>query len=328
MDQIGELFVLGFRGPTIPQWLRSFAGEFGLGGVILFDYDCLDKKYERNVFSPAQVRELCAEIHSLPSHPLVYVDQEGGKVRRLKDKYGFHPLPSAKQFAKLSLTERMETLRLPYRQMKDVGIDVNLAPVVDLDFNPNSPDLGVFERSFSSDIMVVEQCAHSLIEMSRLVGLKLCLKHYPGCGGAHVNPHNELMDLTDTYSEAQVQLFHRLLPHIPMVLFSHGTVNHWEAGVPVCLSPVAVGKVRAAHAPSIVITDDLQMHGVQGLMSTSDAAMRAIQAGVDLILIGNNMLDEQELSASIVQNLARHAQSTPQLVAQIKAAIQRVKALK
>jgi beta-N-acetylhexosaminidase len=92
--KIGEMFMLGFRTPEIPEWLHFFASEFALGGVILFDYDVTIKKYERNIFDKAQVKKLCKEIHALPSRPLIYVDQEGGKVRRLKDKYGFPPLPS------------------------------------------------------------------------------------------------------------------------------------------------------------------------------------------------------------------------------------------
>lgn len=92
---IGELFVLGFRGTRVPDWLRTFSQRFGLGGVILFDYDWQTRQYNRNVHSPAQVAELCAELAELPSPPLIYVDQEGGRVRRFKDKLGFAPLPSA-----------------------------------------------------------------------------------------------------------------------------------------------------------------------------------------------------------------------------------------
>src|SRR5688572_3075059 len=101
MAKVGELFMLGFVGPTLPSWLRDFEARFGLGGVILFDYDYQAKTYENNVRSVEQVRELNAQIAALPSRPLVFVDQEGGKVRRLKDKLGFAPLPSQKELAKL-----------------------------------------------------------------------------------------------------------------------------------------------------------------------------------------------------------------------------------
>ncbi len=138
--------MLGFRGPQIPQWMHDFAHEFGLGGVILFDYDYIDKKYERNIFDPTQVKQLCEQIHCLPSHPLIFIDQEGGKVRRLKEQYGFVPLPSARQFGRLTAPEQIRALRASYTQMREVGIDVNLSPVVDLDVNPDSPDVGPIPR--------------------------------------------------------------------------------------------------------------------------------------------------------------------------------------
>ena len=76
--QVGELFILGFFGKTIPPWLREFAARFGLGGVILFDYSVRTRQYGNNIESPAQVRALCAEISALPSAPMVFIDQEAG----------------------------------------------------------------------------------------------------------------------------------------------------------------------------------------------------------------------------------------------------------
>ena len=78
MNDIGELFIHGFFGKTVPAWLKQFAGRYGLGGVILFDYSCQTREYDNNIDSPAQLRALCAEIAELPSGPLVFIDQEGG----------------------------------------------------------------------------------------------------------------------------------------------------------------------------------------------------------------------------------------------------------
>lgn len=86
---VGELFILGFFGKAVPAWLKAFAGRFGLGGVILFDYSCRTRQYDNNIDAPEQVRSLCEEISSLPSSPMLFIDQEGGLVRRLKDTRGF-----------------------------------------------------------------------------------------------------------------------------------------------------------------------------------------------------------------------------------------------
>jgi beta-N-acetylhexosaminidase len=326
--QIGELFMLGFRGPQVPGWMRDFAGEFGLGGVILFDYDCIDRTFERNIFDPAQVKELCEEIHSLPSRPLIFIDQEGGRVRRLKEERGFVPLPSAREFGRLTAAQRLDVLRPSYAQMREVGIDVNLSPVVDLDINPNSPDVGSIQRSYSADPEVVEQCVSALADVARSVGLKLCLKHFPGTGGAKVNPHDHVMDLSDCLTDVQVAVFKTLLSQVPMVLCSHGVVNQWEKNTPVCLSNVAVSKLRNWAPEAYILTDDLQMQGLQKLMPTGDACVRAVRAGADLILIGNNLKDEQQDAAGFARGLLSACEKDPTLRAHAEASIRRTRKLK
>jgi beta-N-acetylhexosaminidase len=325
---VGELFLLGFRGAQPPDWLREFAREFGLGGVILFDYDCIDKKYERNIFSPQQVKELCASLHALPSRPLVFIDQEGGKVRRLKEERGFAPLPSARAFGRLSRAEQEAALRPSYREMREIGVDVVLAPVVDLDIDPDSPDIGSSQRSYSADPKIVEACARTMADVAQSVGLKLCLKHFPGTGGAKVNPHDYVMDLSGCFTQKQADVFLRLLERVPMVLFSHGVVNQWEKDTPVCLSAFAVEAVRRVAPQAHILTDDLQMQGVQQLMSTGEACLRAIRAGADLIIIGNNMKDEQQQAAGFARDLIAACERDPIIVAHARASIERMRTLK
>lgn len=325
MSNIGELFMLGFRGPTVPAWMKDFAREFGLGGVLLFDYDVLDKKYERNVFSVAQVKELCAEIHALPSRPRVYVDQEGGKVRRLKEKYGFAPLASAKNFPKLGLSERKAQLAESFRQMRDTGIDCDLAPVVDLDINPANPDLGAVERCYSADKATVLENARLLAEAGREFGVDLCLKHFPGCGAATVNSHLDLMDLTDVVTEEQISLFRDLTPEIPNILFSHGMVRNWDAQLPCSLSPAAVTLARPWSPNGIFITDDLQMEGMQKRMTTAQACVLAVRAGLDMLCIGHNLRDEQQDSAKFARAVSEECDKNGKSAAHVESSLRRLK---
>jgi beta-N-acetylhexosaminidase len=323
---VGELFLLGFRGAKIPPWLHSFARDFGLGGVLLFDYDCTDRAYSRNVFAREQLRELCTQIHALPSRPLVYVDQEGGKVRRLKERNGFAPLPSAKALPKLEASERQGLLRAAFVEMRELGIDINLAPVIDLDSNPLNPDIGAVERSYSADPSVVRQMAEEMLTAAQGVGL--CLKHFPGCGGATVNSHTDLMDLSDSVEQEQLQLFSQLLERIPMVLLSHGVVRQWEADVPVSLSPVAVSKVRAMREEALIVTDDLQMAGLQKLSSTDEACRAAIRAGVDLLCLGNNLIDQEAACSGFAQKLLEALPRDPLLQRNFKESLTRLRQLK
>jgi beta-N-acetylhexosaminidase len=326
--KIGEFFMLGFRDASVPAWMKDFAREFGLGGAILFDYDCIRQKYERNIYGPAQTKDLCAEIHALASRPLIFIDQEGGRVRRLKEELGFAPLPSAEQFARLPPERQTDVARRSYRELRDLGIDVNLSPVVDVNANPESPDVGSAQRSYSTDPGVVESCAIRLIEIARSVGLKLCLKHFPGTGGASVNPHDHVMDLSDCLSEAQLGVFRNLLPADPMILFSHGIVRQWQKNTPVCLSSVAVDMVRGWSSDAYIVSDDLQMQGVQKLMSTNDACARALRAGLDLVIIGNNLMDEQNDAARFAENLILACERDPLMAAHAESAISRTQRLK
>jgi beta-N-acetylhexosaminidase len=326
--QIGEFFILGFRARNVPNWLMEFASEFGLGGVVLFDYDCIDRTYQRNVFDSAQVKELCAQIHALPTRPLIFIDQEGGRVRRLKEEFGFVPLPSARQFGKLTPERRSDVLRAPFVEMRDIGIDVNLSPVVVLDSDPSGADMDSTERSYSRDPRVVEECAHALLEVARSVGLKLCLKHFPGVDSAKVGQNDQIADLSASINDTQLGVFRNLLESIPMIQFSHGTVRQWENDTPVSLSRTAVDIVRSWAPDAHIIADDLQMRGLQKLMSTCEACRRAIRAGVDMVTIGNNLKDEQVDMGRFARELLNFCEAHPAVAAHAEASICRTRKLK
>ena len=120
--RVGELFILGFLGKTVPEWLKQFAERYGLGGAILFDYSCRTRTYDNNIESPDQVQRLCAEIAALPSGPMVFIDQEGGLVRRLKESRGFAPLPSAREFNLLGPDQKRSILTASFAEMRRLGI--------------------------------------------------------------------------------------------------------------------------------------------------------------------------------------------------------------
>src|SRR2546429_1133930 len=165
--RIGELFILGFFGKTVPVWLKEFAARYGLGGVILFDYSCRTQQYDNNIESPEQVQRLCREIAALPSGPMVFIDQEGGLVRRLKESRGFAPLPSAKEFNHLAPDRKRAILTASFAEMRRLGIHYDFAPVVDVDYKPENPNIGRIKRSFSADLVEVEANALLASEVAR-----------------------------------------------------------------------------------------------------------------------------------------------------------------
>lgn len=329
-SRIGELFILGFRGKTIPSWVSEFSERYGLGGVILFDYNCQTKEYENNIDSPEQVKGLCREISSLSSSPLICIDQEGGKVRRLKEQKGFRPLPSAKAFALLEAPEKEKILRASFSEMRKLGIHWNLAPVIDLDTNPKNPGIGAIERSFSEDPTEVRENVHLMSSVAKSVGLGLCLKHYPGLGGATVDSHLDFTDLTGTVSQEQLDLFYELGKVVfgQAVLVSHGVHREWDPDLPASISRPTLNRLRGKLPEALLLSDDLQMQGLQKIMSTFEACEQGLRAGLDMLCIGNNLMAEDEKLLEVAARLETLVSSDSELSDKVGASIQRVHARK
>ena len=304
---VGELFILGFFGKTVPNWLKQFAAKYGLGGVILFDYSCRTGNYDNNIESPDQVRRLCEELSSLPSHPMLFIDQEGGMVRRLKEGRGFQPLPSAKDFNDLAADRKRAVLRASFAELRQLGFHYNFAPVIDVDYNPDNPNIGRIKRSFSADIAEVEANALIANEVARELRIGLCLKHYPGIGGAVVDSHADFMDISEALRPEQEELFYRLAPRMcgDAVLVSHAIVRQWDKHHPTTLSEAGVGRLRARLPDTLLVSDDMQMQGLQKALGTEAASVQALRAGIDLLCIGNNLLDQEQEMAGLAETIQR-----------------------
>ena len=151
-ERVGELFVLGFRGLEIPAWLREFEREMGLGGVILFDYNCQTRAYENNIQLPSRCAQalrgnlgdgVSAADHSGPGRRQGEAPQGEARIRSV--------LPSAQAFNLLAATEKESIAERSFREMRSLGFHMDLTPVIDLNLNPANPDIGAVERSFSAN---------------------------------------------------------------------------------------------------------------------------------------------------------------------------------
>jgi len=327
---IGELFILGFYGTTIPEWLKQFASRHGLGGVILFDYSCRTRAYDNNIETPEQVRRLCAEIAALPSAPMVFIDQEGGLVRRLKEGRGFAPLPSAKEFNRLPPDDKRAILTASFAEMRQLGIHYDFAPVIDVDYNPNNPNIGRIQRSYSAEIAEVEANALLASEVARAQRIGLCLKHFPGIGGAIVDSHQEFMDISDALRREQEELFYSLAPRTfgEAVLVSHAIVRQWDADRPMTLSAAGIGRLRSRLPDTLLITDDMQMQGLQKALGSREASLQSLKAGMDMLCIGNNLLDQEQEMAGIAEYIAASLREGILSASAIRQSIARVRARK
>ena len=324
---IGELFILGFFGKAVPEWLQQFAARYGLGGVILFDYSCQTRQYDNNIESPEQLRELCAEIARLPSGPMVFIDQEGGLVRRLKEGLGFQPLPSAKEFNRLAAAEKRKILAASFAEIRQLGIHYDFAPVIDVDYNPDNPNIGGIKRAFSADIGEVEANALLMSEIAREAGVGLCLKHFPGIGGAVVDSHQEFMDISDAMRPEQEALFYSLAPKMfgDAVLVSHAIVRQWDPDHPMTLSPAGLARLRRRLPDTLLITDDMQMQGLQKALGTREASLQSLRAGMDMLCIGNNLLDQEQEMAGVAAHIEAALRDGTWAVSAAESSINRVR---
>jgi beta-N-acetylhexosaminidase len=324
------LFALGFRGYEIPSWLREFEREFGLGGVILFDYNCQTKTYENNIQSREQLQGLCRELSKLPSKPLLFVDQEGGKVRRLKEKLGFAPLPSARSFNTLPAAEKKRLATASFREQRALGFHYDLMPVIDLDYIPANPDLGAVERAYTSDPQELRANVAILSEAARGARLGLCLKHFPGMGGATSNSHEDLTDLSGLVPDEQLQLFYELGRDLPgqAVLLSHGILREWDPRYPVSMSPAGIRRLREKLPEALLLSDDLQMQGLQKILPSREASVQGVRAGLDLILIGNNLMAEDGFCLDHARHLAQAAATDASLERRCFESVDRVQRIK
>lgn len=293
---LAAMLMFGFRGQELdPE--SSFGKLFTNGNpfnVILFDKD-VSTNATRNIASPKQVTALTEVLEAAAGFSIfIAVDQEGGQVRRFKPDKGFMDLPSAQSMGQKAVRETLETARTLGRELKDLGVNMDLAPVADVDVNPYNPDIGRLGRAFGTDPAMV--AAHALAFGQGLAknGVIPVLKHFPGLGCAEKNSHLEPANLGQCWNPdvdllPYAEIFKAGWPGAVMV--GHITIDNLDAALPASLSRnIVTGLLREGlNWQGVVISDDLQMKSVSGKRSLKETIMLAIGAGVDILLFGNNL---------------------------------------
>lgn len=300
----GQMLMAGFRGLSLedsPELERDLT-QYHLGGVILFDRDVALGSNTRNIASPGQVRALTARIKASGIHPaLVAVDQEGGRVQRLKAERGFRETPAPEQLA-LNPDDLLATMAAGLAvgtQLEELGIDLDFAPVLDVDVNPENPAIGALGRSFSPDPQVVAEHGKAFIDMLHEGGALACVKHFPGHGSSATDSHLGLPDVSATWTEAELAPFTGVIRsgRADMVMTAHLFNRHWDPVHPASLSRAVVTDLLRErigfHGP--VVTDDLNMRAVTEHYGLEQAVFLAIDAGSDILLFGNNLVYDPDI---------------------------------
>lgn len=332
---IGQMLLVGFRGTTLETdapILRDIrAGR--VGGVILFNRDVALESPVRNIQNPDQVRRLLQTLQAAADIPLlIAVDQEGGRIMRLRPEDGFRPaIPSA---AALGGTDDVAVTREVGASvgalLAALGFNVNFAPVVDLAVNPDSPAIAKLERSFSADPDVVIRHATAYIEGLHTHRVLACLKHFPGHGSATADSHLGFTDVTKTWIDAELLPYAALAQQADMVMTAHVFHGTLDPDHPATLShAIMTGILRERLGfAGVIVTDDMQMKAIAAHYPLEKAVRLAVLAGADILLFGNNLAYDPNLPATVTDILLRAVEDGTIPSARIEASYRRIRALK
>lgn len=303
----GQMLMVGFRGltPEANPEILSDIKKYHIGGIILFDRDYNILISTRNVTSKKQLTRLVSGLHQSSTYPLfVAVDQEGGNVRRLKSEKGFLPLPSAFDLGNLPVENTEEVAENLGRELTEIGINMNFAPVADVNIYPQSPAVGALKRSFSSDSVEVTNHARAFLKGLSAEGIIGSLKHFPGHGSAMVDTHKGITDITGTWRRNEELLpYETLIPEnlVDMVMVGHLVNMNIDPEYPASLSkPAITGLLREELGyDGVVISDDLEMGAITSHYKMEDVIFLAIDAGMDILLYGNNINYDPNIAAKV-----------------------------
>ena len=274
----------GFEGTTAPDWVRRRVGE-GLGGVLLF---------ARNVVSPSQLARLSAALRAERPTVLVAMDEEGGDVTRLEATAGSsYPGNLALGVAADPPLTRAVGAAIG-ADLAAAGINLDAAPVADLNTDPRNPVVGV--RSFGTDPAVVAAHTAAMVEGLQAQGVAACAKHFPGHGDTAVDSHQAVptvADDADSLAAALLPFRAAIAAGVRCVMTAHIIVPAWDA-VPATLSRrILTGLLREELGfDGLAITDGLEMAAVSGTVGLAEGAVRAVAAGADVVCVGGGLADE------------------------------------
>jgi beta-N-acetylhexosaminidase len=294
--KLGQMLMVGFRGITASPGspIMNHIERLHLGGVILFDFDVQQKKYGRNIVEPQQLRFLTEALQRHSAIPLfIAVDQEGGLVARLKLKAGF---PRIVSHATLGQIDNPDTTtyyaEIIARSLAVVGVNMNFAPVVDVNVNPGNPVIGKIGRSFSADPDNVTRNAMLFVEAHRRLGVLSAPKHFPGHGSSVDDSHLGFVDVSATWSRKELQPFRQLIRSgmCDMIMTAHIYNATLDADWPATLSKSTIDNLlrKELGFQGVVISDDMMMKAISDHYGLETAIRQAVNAGVDILLFANN----------------------------------------
>lgn len=313
----GQLLVVGFAGTELPAHVTADLTNRALGGVILFSRNFNDWK---------GAWALCARVHEACANHLpafVCVDQEGGRVQRIKEKVLNLP-PLGKWAHRFDDAMRRKVALQQATELAAIGFNVNFAPVADVDSNRANPVIG--DRAASSDPALVTRICRALIEGQQAAGVMACIKHFPGHGDTAIDSHVDLPTVnksTVALRTTELYPFERLSRDAAAVMTAHVVFPSLDS-VPATLSPrLCTTLLRREFAfEGVLFSDDLEMGALEKHWPVEESAVRAVRAGCDVLLLCSSEVHKQRALEALTAEVNRDANFKSRVVEAVERSLQ------
>lgn len=302
MNNFGSQLIIGFLGTVLPPEIADFIVKESIGGVILF---------KRNCQSADQLYKLCDSLNEVAKFRqttlpfFIAIDQEGGLVNRLD--FLSYKIPSALSFGVNSDVKLYEEIIYAMsHELKQFGINLNFAPVVDL-YRPFNQQL--ITRCFSNEPEIVIRYARSFIKVSQQAGIIPCIKHFPGLGKCLPDTHHHAGIIESSWDELlreDLRTFEQLIKeNVPMIMVNHAAYPELTGSIsmPASLSKHISNQIlrKKFGFKGLSVSDDLEMGAITNQMEIGEAAVEALNAGQDMLLICKNLEYQKSVCKKIKQ---------------------------
>jgi beta-N-acetylhexosaminidase len=338
----GQMVLVGFKGTSVDDaTVKTLIDEIRQGQIGGLMY------LRANVKSLPDVKAMNAAFLSAnPALPVfISLDQEGGKIERLTGKVGFPEMPSEQDIGKDDTPAEAQAIYARTgKALRANGFNLNFAPVVDLNINPDNPIIGHYGRSFGVDPDRVTALAAAAIAAYHGAGVLTALKHFPGHGSSTTDSHKGFVDVTNTWKPVELDPYRALIKagDVDLVMVGHlYNANYPIPGdkleLPASLSPVWIGKILRTQLgyQGVVISDDLEMGAIRDLFKGDGKAgilrqtvVRAVNAGTNILLFSNTADYDPDLGAEVQAVLVDEGKKDPAFAKKIKASYDLITALK
>jgi len=287
MTSAAAVLLPGFAGTELPDWLAARL-RAGLGGVCIFG---------GNIESLEQLRRLTSEIRRANPNALIAIDEEGGDVTRLYYDQG-SPYPGNALLGRIDdLAATGQMAEAVGWALRDTGVNLNFAPDVDVNSNPDNPVIGV--RSFGADATAVAAHSGAWVAAHEATGVAVSAKHFPGHGDTALDSHLSLpvIDLPiEALRERELAPFvAAIAAGARTIMSSHILLPQLDAAAPATFSRRILQELLREELgfEGVIVSDALDMVGASGELGIPEAAVRAIIGGCDLLCIGTDNTDAQ-----------------------------------